>query len=121
MVGCSQGLPNDYQNAVEANESNNEFKEWFIKKKSDVDNVWIDGEDVIGVEVLDNLLTCQLNYTYFNHLGINYIAKKENGIIKYDDKKGHKYSFENDDDFVLWYAYQVFIGAELPALNKYTK
>ena len=121
MVSCSRGLPNDYQNAVDANESNSEFKEWFIKKKSDVDNIWINGEDVMGVEVLDNLLTCQQNYTYFNNLGINYIAKKENGIIKYDDKNGHKYSFENDDEFVLWYAYQVFIGAELPALNKYTK
>jgi hypothetical protein len=56
MVGCSHGLPNDYQNAIDANESNSEFKEWFIKKKNDVDNIWINGEDVMGVEVLDNFL-----------------------------------------------------------------
>lgn len=126
MVGCSQGLPTDYQDAVEAYESNIEFKEWFLKKKNDVDNIWLEEQSVMGVEVLDNLLTRQdfdnnTQSTYFNHLGINYIARKENGIIKYNDKNGHKYSFENDDEFILWYAYQVFIGAELPALNDYTK
>lgn len=38
MVGCSLKLPSDYQNAIDAYESNSEFKEWFIMKKNSVDN-----------------------------------------------------------------------------------
>jgi hypothetical protein len=82
MVGCSLKLPNDYQNAIDAYDSNSEFKEWFMMKKNNVDNVWIDEEDVMGIEVLDNMLTRQdfdnnTQSTYFNHLGIHYIARKK--------------------------------------------